>query len=95
MEMRVRVLLRALNEPGRTRWDPQDGMMRLGIRAHRVEDMGSMVADFLYARGRSDSLHDDGDALKRVSKVVVVALLINTRNNNGQTSFYDKAGQKE
>lgn len=29
-----------------------------------------MVADFLYARGRSDSLHADEDALERVSKAV-------------------------
>lgn len=29
-----------------------------------------MVADFLYARGRSDSLHADEDALERVGAAV-------------------------
>lgn len=29
-----------------------------------------MVADFLYVRGRSDSLHADEDALERVSTAV-------------------------
>lgn len=56
MEMEVRVLLRALNVVDRNHREPRDGIDASAYTRRLVEDIGSMVADFLYVRGRSDCL---------------------------------------